>query len=288
MIVSRARRGLCNRMRVIAATYRLGKRLNRDTKVLWAKNKEEINARFSDLFEKSNVIEVEDIRSDNGIKELIKSKLHSQGKNRISRYVLRGIQKLYYDEVFDEFNARYLEKNHIKKIKRSKNTFINSCYEFIETKSKDYRDIFEPVDSLKKEIERSTDRIGQNTIGVHIRRSDHKKAVKGSPEKEFVKVMNREVNVNDKVNFYLATDSSDVKSKFKSLFGEKLTLSKVPITRKNREGIRGAIIDLYCLSKTRKIYGSLESSFTRVAAELGDIDHVFLRPNVSKLFREFE
>lgn len=42
--------------------------------------------------------------------------------------------------------------------------------------------------------------------------------------------------------------------------------------RNSLEGMKFAVLDLFCLSKTNKIIGSVGSSYSQIAAEIGGIE----------------
>ena len=42
--------------------------------------------------------------------------------------------------------------------------------------------------------------------------------------------------------------------------------------RNSLEGMKFAVVDLFCLSKTKKIIGSVGSSYSQIAAEIGGIE----------------
>ena len=85
--------------------------------------------------------------------------------------------------------------------------------------------------------------------------------------------MEKEISENDNVHFYVATDSHKVEAELKSRYQERIiTYEKTSVSRKVESGIQDAVIDLYNLSKTKKIYGSIFSTFSYTAAKIGGID----------------
>lgn len=73
------------------------------------------------------------------------------------------------------------------------------------------------------------------------------------------------------VYFYVASDSSKEKMILKERYGEKVLMLEEEVQRSNTKGIENALIELYILSQTEKIYGSVYSSFSRLASELSGI-----------------
>lgn len=109
------------------------------------------------------------------------------------------------------------------------------------------------------------------TIGIHIRRTDNKTSIANSPVEAFTDIMSRLVENDQKTRFYLATDDelieNELKSKYNIIphktFGE--TKSRDSVT-----GIMDAYVDMLCLSRCDKIYGSYGSSFSEMAALIGN------------------
>ena len=101
-------------------------------------------------------------------------------------------------------------------------------------------------------------------IGMHIRRGDHTTPTLGSPLSLFISKIEEEVTLDPNTYFYVASDSFSEKKKLKDLFGERI------ITRFD-EVIVDALVELYTLAHTSKIYGSLASSYSSLAAELYSI-----------------
>ena len=71
--------------------------------------------------------------------------------------------------------------------------------------------------------------------------------------------------------FYLASDSLDIKSIMKKEFGDRVILSEGVLNRHSEEGILEAVLEIYSLSKTARIFGSYYSSYSEMAAKLGKI-----------------
>lgn len=109
-------------------------------------------------------------------------------------------------------------------------------------------------------------------IGVHIRRTDNKHSIENSPIEAFLQVMDNEVKNNANVVFFLATDDDEVEKelsqKYNVIIHKTFGNSK---SRNSSSGIKDAYVDMLCLSKCSKIYGSYGSSFSEMAALIGDV-----------------
>ena len=73
--------------------------------------------------------------------------------------------------------------------------------------------------------------------------------------------------------FFLSTDSVHDKKRIIDRFGNKIITSEPILERTSPQGIVDAVIDLFCLSKTKGIIGSYKSTFSQVAAEIGRIEN---------------
>lgn len=106
-----------------------------------------------------------------------------------------------------------------------------------------------------------------NAIGVHIRRTDHKKAIANSPLESFLSKMRE----NPQAFFVVATDDTKVKETIEQEFLGRCLFPAVVLTRKTEEGMIQGVADFFALSKCTEILGSTASSFSEIAAKYGNI-----------------
>ena len=64
----------------------------------------------------------------------------------------------------------------------------------------------------------------------------------------------------------------EVKESLKSKYPNRIITLLDDTYRNSLEGMKFAVVDLFCLSKTRKIIGSVASSYSQIAAEIGGIE----------------
>ena len=107
-----------------------------------------------------------------------------------------------------------------------------------------------------------------NTIGLHVRRTDNKLSIKNNPISKYQEYVKYELKKNDDTNFYLATDDDKVKSFFRKEYGDKIITIDIDLLRSSKEGMISAVVDLFCLAKCKKIYGSSYSTYSYVASKL--------------------
>ena len=64
----------------------------------------------------------------------------------------------------------------------------------------------------------------------------------------------------------------EVKESLKSKYPNRIITLMDDTDRNSLEGMKFAVLDLFCLSKTNKIIGSVGSSYSQIAAEIGGIE----------------
>jgi hypothetical protein len=122
-----------------------------------------------------------------------------------------------------------------------------------------------PNKDIISKVDKVTSEFGDSTIGLHIRRSDNIIAINQSPTQLFIEKMEQEIELNKDVRFYLASDSTNEKKKLKELFGDKIITLENDTNRNTKKGIIDAFTEILILSRTKKIYGSAQSSFSELA-----------------------
>lgn len=158
-----------------------------------------------------------------------------------------------------------------KKINKNK-CYISSCYRM--SKLVGSYSNFRPVLNLEKRVTSLSNNF-DNTIGLHIRRSDHNTAKAFSTTEKFINVIESEIKKDYETTFFLSTDDSETKNNLIREYGKSILFSEVTsYNRNNPKAVQDAVVDLYCLSKTRKIYGSHHSSFSQTAADIGRIEEI--------------
>jgi hypothetical protein len=179
-------------------------------------------------------------------------------------------RRIYENDIY-KFNAET-----IKRIIFSHNAVYFACF-YLFYEWPEMFNCLQPVESLQTRIKEKTKlfRI-QNTIGLHIRRGDHVASIANSPLSLFIDKIKEELSIDMQTKFYVASDSQEEKLKLKELFGDAILTSFKEVRRDTEEGITNALIELYILSFTRKIYGSCYSSYSMLAAKLSSIPIEFL------------
>lgn len=255
--------GLANRFYAITSAIAFCKDYDIKLKVIWFKDKG-MGADFHSLFELS-----EDVDKSNV--EIIDAKWYHYVYDRPRKrnlWLTRLFQVLFfsprsYDKDLSDFNIdNFFNNGH--------NGYLVHCSPFYS---------YYKLDNLilKKTIVDKVNEIisfwkKKSVIGIHIRRTDNIYSISHSPLELFVKAIDLEIENNPDVIFYVASDSLEEKIKLKSKYNERIITSLQKTQRNTQYGILNAVVELYVLSKTSKIYGSSYSTFSKLAADISGIE----------------
>lgn len=266
MILLNPRGGLCNRLRVIGSAIKLGIDYGDSIIIFWRRG-QEVGCSFEELFDG---IVYNSKKGDLVIKNIDYSE--DELIQKIQREI--GNERSYMDTIAD---SRKFLKDYI--YNNEEIFLLSTCSEFYNF-SGEYDWLF-PRKEIMDKIGHVVQMFGKNCIGVHIRRTDHRISKRFSPNELFIEIMNEEIKKTNDTKFYLATDDVQAKKYFLDLFGNRIITSQYEIfNRSNKNGMISAVIDLYALSKTKKIYGSFWSSFSSTAASIGrtPLEYVCTKP----------
>jgi hypothetical protein len=307
--------GLCNRMRAIESTVALCEENNCSLTVFWIKNKDlncSFKLLFKDI--KSKKINIEVVEFSNNLVEYYANKVIFYKNKRFGfykylKYHLKNYIKnnslefkivlilwkikepnfilnkefieIYNSNEIQTDNVNEMDLNFIKKIKpliknifsnKKENSFIESCFRINPVKNN--LQIFNPTENLEKQINAVTSQF-KNTIGLHIRRTDHFISIEKSKTSNFISIIDEVLKENNKVTFFIASDDHATKMQLLSKYSKNIITNEVMSYDRNKSSsIENALIDLYCLSKTDKVFGSYHSTFSQTAAIIGNIDNI--------------
>lgn len=138
--------------------------------------------------------------------------------------------------------------------------------------------IFKPIATLHKEIEAFMPK-GEVVYGIHIRRTDNSWAIEHSPIELFENKITDILQKEPEALFYLASDDADTIARFQKQFGDCILTRPKTFGRSSVQGIQDAIIEMWLLSKTKKIFGSFYSSYSGMAAKIGNIELEIIKKN---------
>jgi hypothetical protein len=294
--------GLCNRLRTLDSVIDLCEKYERELTVFWVNNAA-LTAPFDELFELEDTrgVTIKLIDAPVGFPDLYRS-TGNRVKNFLKGRKLTGnlsqllktvkaipesriiwkddLQKLYdsgslvNSHSVDEMDARLypLVQDDIERLfsgNAGDNVYITSCYRLSPVL--DAYKKFEPTAALKASIEHTTSSFTR-TIGLHIRKSDHETSKKFSTTEKFVGVIEKEISNDSQTTFFISTDDEATKTDLIDKYGDRIRFNEVSsYERDSPEAVKDAVVDLYCLAATSRLYGSHHSSFSQVAAIIGGI-----------------
>ncbi|WP_143057548.1 O-fucosyltransferase family protein [Cyclobacterium xiamenense] len=128
---------------------------------------------------------------------------------------------------------------------------------------------FTPSPTVLSNIKVARKKFKENMIGIHIRRSDHDIAIAKSPVYLFENKIEEHLNAEEAdFGVFLATDDPALSTYFQEKYPDTVVTYPKTFGRNSREGIMDAVLELYLLAGTKKIYGSYWSSFSGVAKRI--------------------
>lgn len=257
MITIRPSSGLCNRLRAIASGIRLARECHEQLRIDWyyCPIKRWAPALgmaipYWRLFDEPNEFKVVN---------------HLRVK-----YELPWDKRRYRSGDADIFAEKHSEE-FVKKCLSGCNDTVKrfwTCFNFYPCNDYSW---LRPREKICKMVDEGSRDFGSDTLGVHIRRTDNSWSIGNSPLRLFTEKIEQEIELNKSVKIFLATDSEETKQELLQRYGKNI------ITRFNvspRYTLRGEVdglVDLLLLSRTKKVYGSFTSSFSDLAAQIGQI-----------------
>ena len=279
--------GLGNRMRVAASAYAMAKRTGIPVRVLWTKQWG-MNCRFEDLFTLTPAPSAQgagssfSLRDARGFEKLLFARPTLK-----NLHAPRLLQRLCYRHIIYAPQIWYLNRDGFdyEAWFRQGGTLMTAYRDFCPWTSDDLRQLFRPNDGVRRLIDERCRDFTANTIGIHIRRTDHQQAIDESPLELFIEAIDREQESSSRMaayhgapfSIYLATDDEATKEALRRRYGNRVITSEAEATRESTDGIRDALVEMYALSRTRHIYGSAGSTFSPIAACLGDVPITILQ-----------
>ena len=272
--------GLGNRMRVAAAAYAMSRRTGIPIRVLWT-SQWGMRCRFDELF-KSPVggESAFSLRDASGFERLLFARPTAKNLH------LPGLlQRLCYRHIIWAPQIWYLNKDGFdyESWFQQGGTLMTAYRDFCPWTSDDLRHLFVPNDDVQRLIDERTIGFATHSIGVHIRRTDHQQAIEESPLELFFEAIDQELDIpsygegpgmgqaGGEATIYLATDDEATKTAMRRRYGQRVIMSETKATRESTDGIQDALVEMYALSRTQHIYGSAGSTFSPIAACLGNI-----------------
>lgn len=269
-IYIRVKNGLANRLRTLNSFYNFAIKNNKIICVCWESGEGWSNEKFQDLFE-----EVPDIK-------FISTREYNQQSQKFF-----NLEKFVYKD--DKNPNNYILKipsyEVIDKIKKNSFCYFgDSCLEYMFEKYFLEEDIFlkklKPKSIIQYKINECLKSFNENTIGVHIRRGDAwnspwKSYFQASSDSAFEIAIDKELLKNKNTKIFLSTDCKKTKNYFCRLYPNKIIVNnkkffKSENYKKFKPYQDEAVVDLFLLSKTKKIIGSNWSSFSSLSSKINN------------------
>lgn len=131
-----------------------------------------------------------------------------------------------------------------------------------------YGEIFRPKGDIQERIHKITAEWNGHVVGLHVRQTDNRLAIQNSPIERYDQIIEDEIKRDSQIRFYLATDSEEVKHDLKNRYGSRIITIPLCLKRSSLQGMKDAVVDLYCLASTSKIYGSSASTYSLLAGKI--------------------
>lgn len=282
--------GLGNRMLTIASALVYAKKTNRKLEIIWhtggtttIRKQSHCECKFEKLFINDFLLkDVEDYKfymkeNEVNYKQFCTNNMWKR------RFRGRNIEYVGKDHDVEFFNV-----NCVKNVRppcdeceiigfqlNQKNTNIT---EYI-------KEIHEALNlfTINSEISRRVMTLDDNTVGVHIRRTDFEGNTKdGRPQvnlSTYDGVISKEIQSGNKV--YLCSDDGEIKQNLKKRYKDKIYVYDFGYTEnfslvRTEQGVIDALVEILTLKNTSKIYHTKTSSFGYLPAIWGNIELISL------------
>lgn len=245
--------GLANRVRVILSALQWQNDYGQKVSIWWRANSD-LACRFEDIY--MPVKEISEI-----------------GRGRLLWFrFMKKLAKwhlLPWRIVFD--SLQYSDVNQfVTNYTGGGKMMCRSFSRFYEGTTPDYHQVFRLNTFMQQQVAEAQQCILPTTIGVHIRRTDNVDSIRQSPLQAFETKMDNQLKDYPDTTFYLATDDPNVQEAFCKKYGKRMIIRKGTLARDSKEGIWHAVVELYTLAACREIWGSYYSSFSELAAQIGN------------------
>lgn len=267
--------GLSNRLMAMDSAISFCSDNNYELHLIWPLFRG-LNCKFEDLFERPDII-----TSISYPVEYSSNKFVSN--IRVStRKISRLVSRLKFDKILDKKAPELYTDELVISNSSTKYGGLDLDPQYsdvlIRTDRRFYYNpspysLFKPVEIVRQYVADACKTLPlKNSFGIHIRRTDNIWSIEHSPLSMFHELVQNIIREHPESYIYLATDSPEVETEFVSKYRDKIvTYNKPSLSRNKITGLHHALVEILLLSETRGITGSYGSSFSTVAAEMGNI-----------------
>ncbi len=133
-------------------------------------------------------------------------------------------------------------------------------------------DAIEPTVEVNNVLLSSTASWKSKVVGVHINRRINPESTNNeSPIELFIKRMQEMIEADPEINFFIATTSNDERERLATIFHNRVFVPNRGTVPYSLKGVIQSMGELLALSHTERILSSPGSTYSRVAAEMGQI-----------------
>ena len=267
--------GLGNRLYCLYSGLYWRKKLGIDINILW-----EIEYAccipFNKLFRNISGIKIKTVYT-------LSLKDKHKWKSIIGKWYIKALMKKSYYFSSEKTNQIYKNEGEegIRKVLTGCNNFCikaNGPYaEMLHLA--EVTDMISPAEDIERKVnDIMSQYINREVIGVHIRRTDNINAIENSPLEAFITCMKTLQDTIPNIVFYVATDDKEVEESMMRQFPViKHSYFSDKKSRRTKNGMKDAYVDMLCLSKCKRIYGSYGSTFSQMAALIGGIECIVVK-----------
>jgi hypothetical protein len=282
LLVVRPVSGLCNRLGVISSYEILARRTGRELRVCWAPSigwsEETLGDLFDNRFTEVTETDFEDLRRAALCLDKAVAMAGIGGVDRTLTWAPgTSLRQVFDTERFPVVTYRGSQRCDWLVTPLARATMLPR---FMADYGRAVR-TWRPVAALRHIVDSVAVEFRGLTVGVHIRRGDallgsSAGAYRRSSDDAFQSRMDRLIRSQPGIQFFLATDSEQTERRFRDRYGDALLthgdkrfVLSIPGYAKANQ--RDAVIDLFALARTRLVLGTNYSSFSQMAALMGDI-----------------
>lgn len=180
---------------------------------------------------------------------------------------------------FNDINIQGLQFNKAYWTSCGTNLIFNTCFDFYTTTTENnYYHLFKPQPYLQHRIDAISKLFKGQVAGVHIRRTDHEASKENSSTHLFMAQLDKMFLTGSIEMIYLSTDDLQTETELRERYPANIiSIPNKVLDRNTKKGIEDALVDMYCLSNTHFILGSYQSTFSEVAAAIGNLPLIIVR-----------
>jgi hypothetical protein len=272
--------GLCNRLRVISSFQVLARDTGRELGVCWVPSKGFSDEDLSELFE-NDLVRIENAEFDELCADgLCLHEAISAGWG--GERTWRGDPTAGMGEILDRTATPLVTYHGVHALD---GLVGSAAAQLPDSFAADYLvelRSWRPIAPLRRVVDELAATFDSRTVGVHARRGDaviHPRMgryFRQSSDAEFFARMDRLLRDDPGTTFFLATDSAETDARFRERYGSVVRTNRAKrfvesVPAQPKENQRDAVVDLFTLARTRHVLGTCYSSFSRAAADLGDL-----------------